>query len=530
MPPPDYIEASLILRAAEWAQAFIQLDDLGYVGNYNIGCVLQYYGNPKEAMERLALTSSMHRTGWALKKEMAIRQAEQKEYDAAITTMEEAMTLVGKTDAQEDDSILSDMHYRIAEWHFEAGRRDAAFQRYQTLIEKHPSQLVYSSILLIEYLHQDKQYERMLEFLQNLKDRHLGWNDDPSSKDVLQPPLTQLFLNRGGGLDFSEAMIGMISTGRGFHIAFESYQAAIAASKHTILEHEARLDIGERAFLMHQLAFICYTFCEHDQERREFAIDLWEQTLQLEEQIDNFTSSIAKHTARLYLASAYFDESQRIPETSPYYLKQLEDLALLDTTIDIQCRLDESYPKKLIARYHAIRGDEKSAFDTLRIDVKLNLDILVDDDPENDWQGFQGLAESFMYAGQDDDCLAAWSLITPNDQPPTDDASNDGLEWPVEHICVGCGSTWTLANDMYVCRQCESERGNSFDTSCLERIRRGDLPWCCNKNHEMLHIPAYDPVERQRIGDGNVKVGQEIMTVNDWLQRIRVKWDIKPAC
>jgi hypothetical protein len=45
----------------------------------------------------------------------------------------------------------------------------------------------------------------------------------------------------------------------------------------------------------------------------------------------------------------------------------------------------------------------------------------------------------------------------------------------------------------------------------------------------MLHIPAYDPVERQRIGEGNVKVGEEILPIDAWLQRIRKEWGIKSA-
>jgi hypothetical protein len=61
-------------------------------------------------------------------------------------------------------------------------------------------------------------------------------------------------------------------------------------------------------------------------------------------------------------------------------------------------------------------------------------------------------------------------------------------------------------------------------------MRNGTLKLnVCNKDHEMLHVPAYDPVERQRIGEGNVKVGEEILPVDQWLQRIRKGWGIKLA-
>jgi hypothetical protein len=37
------------------------------------------------------------------------------------------------------------------------------------------------------------------------------------------------------------------------------------------------------------------------------------------------------------------------------------------------------------------------------------------------------------------------------------------------------------------------------------------------KDHKMLHVPAYDAVKMEEIGDGNVKVGEQVMSVERWI-------------
>ena len=68
---------------------------------------------------------------------------------------------------------------------------------------------------------------------------------------------------------------------------------------------------------------------------------------------------------------------------------------------------------QILTRHYALTGQTEKAKDTLRAYVKTDLDLLSDEDLTNDYQGCRGLAIHLMYAGQDDDALAAWPLITP---------------------------------------------------------------------------------------------------------------------
>jgi hypothetical protein len=142
-----------------------------------------------------------------------------------------------------------------------------------------------------------------------------------------------------------------------------------------------------------------------------------------------------------------------------------------------------------------------------------------------------------MFAGQDADALAAWSLIAPLDAMETvetEDNSSEtdgkpvGLHGPMDDRCDGrCGTRWSFADNIYVCRDCDYVE---FDEGCLKKLREGTLaPGICGKNHEMLHVPSYDATEREKIGAGNVKVGDHVLPVEKWLQRLKAEWAIRPA-
>jgi hypothetical protein len=151
--------------------------------------------------------------------------------------------------------------------------------------------------------------------------------------------------------------------------------------------------------------------------------------------------------------------------------------------------------------------------DTLRANVKENLDFLSDDDPSNDWQGYRGLAMNLMFAGQDENALAAWSLIGPDD------------DITLSYKCDGgCDKIWTFPNDIWVCKDCPDVQ---FDEACLKLLQEDKLEdKVCNKNHELLYVPKYDVKTSKAIGKGKVMVGDSIMTVDAWLDGLRKDWGL----
>jgi hypothetical protein len=97
---------------------------------------------------------------------------------------------------------------------------------------------------------------------------------------------------------------------------------------------------------------------------------------------------------------------------------------------------------------------------------------------------------------------------------------------PLSYSCDGrCGKSWTYSDDMYICCDC---RDVQFDAGCLAKLRAGSLkPDACNPDHRFLHVPLWDQEQRDRIGGGNVVVSDNVISVDEWLARVRWDWGIR---
>ncbi|KAL4795550.1 hypothetical protein BDV19DRAFT_389144 [Aspergillus venezuelensis] len=251
----------------------------------------------------------------------------------------------------------------------------------------------------------------------------------------------------------------------------------------------------------------------HDREK--CAVDHWLRILEMIGTHDRMLLAM-QLSAREELALFCFEKAMQDQDTATLNLEHLD------------------YRNRLLARYHALQGNFEKAKSILRPYIGTSFNLLSDDDPSNDGDAYNEMAALLMFANKDADALAAWSLIIPdNDIEATDSSAQledngDKLDGPLLDECeAGCGNTWTYADDFCMCKLCEHVL---FDKECLDKLRDGTLKQgICSPEHEMLHIPAYDPAEQRRIGEGNVKVSVEIMPVAEWLRRAREEWGIESA-
>jgi hypothetical protein len=83
-----------------------------------------------------------------------------------------------------------------------------------------------------------------------------------------------------------------------------------------------------------------------------------------------------------------------------------------------------------LAAYHTSSQAPEKARDLLLNDMKTALDLLSDDDPDNDFQGYVAIAEAALHAGDDLNALTAWSLLLPDD---VDEDEHPAEDDEVEH-------------------------------------------------------------------------------------------------
>ncbi|KAI9685380.1 MAG: hypothetical protein M1822_004511 [Bathelium mastoideum] len=196
------------------------------------------------------------------------------------------------------------------------------------------------------------------------------------------------------------------------------------------------------------------------------------------------------------------------------------------------------YLEALLAIYYRSVGDDAKARQLLQREIKNYLDMLSDEWPENDWQAYQQLAVILARYGDDCNALSAWSLLPPSDagsESPSPKRQGD-----LRLYCDGrCSTRWTYANDIWYCRYCANVK---FDSVCLEKLRAGTLLRdICSPNHQFLRVPKWSDEEFRAVGKDRVRVGGEIqpdgtrnggeiMTVEEWKNRLYEEWDIqKPA-
>jgi tetratricopeptide (TPR) repeat protein len=510
------------------------LDKLGYEETRNLARTLRDLGKYPEAIENFRLASSLQSNNWLSQWGLADCYAFQKEYRMAIDIMEATTKAIESGemgDDQEAKESLIDIPRDLAEWNKKAGNTDETFAIYKSMLQEDPND--YDTALSIMILfHEKNDYQGLLDFLQSRTE---------SSHEVTGlDHRTEAFHAHYDNEKYHETLFALALNTENFDMILESYNIAVTAAKQRYIEGRQSGDTAEEEFgrvcqaiLMHKTALLSYSSTAQTAERREFAIDQWTLVMQMDEPSQSYLP-IVKSIVRQKLARVCFEEARRDPATAAQYLEHLEQMASFKNIGYWDGGYDESYPTRLISRWHALQGEEQMAKDALRAHVKTYLDLLSDDDPLNDWQGYHGLALHFMSAGQDVDALAAWSLIAPLDDTeienniPEEGSPPIKLRGPIDDRCDGgCGTRWTFADDIYMCRDCDYVE---FDKGCLHQLREGNLAsQVCHKDHEMLHIPAFDMTERQKIGAGNVRVGEQILPVQEWVQRIKMDWGIKLA-
>jgi thioredoxin-like negative regulator of GroEL len=502
---------------------------------------LKETGNYDDAVETFKLAMSLEPDNWYAQWGLSETYMQQKKYDPALEILQKVRALIESGEAKNSgpadalDSVIRD----IAVANRESGNSEIAWEIYESMLKKNPDDYE-AAFDMISALHAKGNYTRILEFLERLKKSI----EETSGHDRR----TRLFHVYFWNEDYHDTLAAAASDPGGITAIKDSYQAAIDAADKNLHNGKDQSGVYEgelkdiMAYLLHYYAKLLYNN-NTSTEEKEIAYSMWVRIVQFEDNKGWYLYR-AQIYAIQHLATLYYQEARLAgigTELATKYIDDLEQITISGLGNPAKWA-KEQFPKQILARYYALTGETEKVKNTLRPLVKANLDLLSDDD-HNDWQPLDGLSLHFMYSGQDENCLAAWSLIKPdyveeereedeNATQATDvpeatspEKAEKRLEGPLRYVCDGmCGKEWSYPDDIYFCRDCHEVM---FDEGCLKKLRDGTLKVRnCQKTHEMLHAPKYDAEELEKVGKGNVKVGQEITRVEDWIQSIKQDWGI----
>ncbi|KAJ5653993.1 hypothetical protein N7490_000996 [Penicillium lividum] len=496
-------------------------------GNSRLGFAYEKYD---EAIELLKLAVSNISDKWRVEWDLAKAYTMKKEYARAIQVIEATIERVADSDQSPEDSAakrcMPPMKWDLAQWYEESGHADQAVAIYEGLLEEFPDDYTPVTCILANFSKKNDS-EGMMLFLKSLE----GSLDGEGALDRR----TASFLRLVEREKFNDVLLTMAPNDSLLGLVLTGYEIAIAAAENECNKASTLTDESDKwngmtfalctkAWLMYHHAAYCYMPFSHNTQDRIHAIEEWERILKLDLEERRYLLGVewVLMMTMKKLASVYFSETQRDIEISASYLVKLEQLAQVNVSKDLTHGLKRD-AAHLLAQYHVLHGDMDKAKAALRAYLKVDLDILCDDDPLNDWEGYVCLEAHFRSVGMWDETIAAWSLIGPHSDYSNDPGRPKG---PLNHICDGnCGTGWTYADDFYLCVTCTLCQ---YDQAYLDRLRSGTLEVTgCSKEHKMPYIPPYDPVERATVGEGNVRVGEEIISVQAWIQRIRQDWGLE---
>ena len=525
------------METTSWAvRKFNGRDSLTPEETYSLGATLATYGKQDESIDQLKVAASLISDNWNIEWDLAKAYAAREEYPPAIHLIE---GVIKRTNASDKPAkrgakrLIPAMKRNLAYWYEQVGQDHRALEIYQSLVEDAPTKY-WPIRKVLDIFSKRKDVENALNLLQSLKDTPDEWAGFDRR--------TTTFLQLSDDYLFHDILLALSSDGPLLDVIHTAYQEAIAAAETKYIEAQTSAVTDENSddygytdreskigfALSRKLSLMSY-HAAHSYHNptaklndRRRAIEDWEHILQTgsDTNYDIVQLKLALLVTRENLTKAYFAEAQRDLERCASYLDKLEQYAKVDVPKDLTHHLKRE-TAQLLAQYYTRHGDEKKAKSILQPYLKVDLDILCDDDPLNDWEGYKCLSKHFWAIGEMDAVIAAWSLITPHPE-----YSNSGkLKGPLDVHCTGsCETRWTYADDFYLCATCKD---CYYDQGCLDKLRSGALEVVgCDKDHEVVYIPGYDPVERASVGEGNVRVGGEIISVQTWIPLIREEWGL----
>ncbi|KAF9773209.1 hypothetical protein IL306_009020 [Fusarium sp. DS 682] len=88
--------------------------------------------------------------------------------------------------------------------------------------------------------------------------------------------------------------------------------------------------------------------------------------------------------------------------------------------------------------------------------------------------------------------------------------------------CDGCDSEITFASELWTCL---TESGSTqLDDECYKKLKEGKLGPVCGKEHDHYWVPKRSVEEIDAVPIGSVKLGEEIISVEVWKDKIREQY------
>lgn len=484
-----------------------------------------YYG---QALQICIAANKLSPRQWRTLLCMALTYACQGLYVTAFEVMCEVANIFrSDPDARKkyEHIMFDEVFFSMAVWSKKIKDYDLALKSFEEIYDHNPRNYV-CLFEIMSLLSEMERHFEIIEYLEDMKheptDTGLTRLVEMVHKNVRIPAFHQI-ISLAGKKTNNMRMV---------KYAYWAGLEAIKGTTHTLLA----LRFWYGTFLYY------YSNSKEDQEE---AILIWKLIVDAKCGIHAFRGVFQelKTEASNKLASIYLHRAKEAglgtPTAEGYFAKLKELKELANKVLQNAYMSANDFTQLLLCRYYKLAGRDDMAREEIRAYIALGIDILSDDDASNDWQGYLGLSTAFFFYGDDQNALAGLSLLRPttfdDEGEPVDEEekSSKGLMC-FSMTCDGiCGLQRTFVSDFYYCRDCADVQ---FCRKCYEKLQESDsdsepegsisstIFATCDKSHEFLYAPPWNKELADSIPEGHAKVGEEVIPVGQWIDRIKEQW------
>ena len=403
-----------------WALEQDILTDIGYVPCFRLAETYRLLKNHDEAEELLKEAIHMQpEASEEAQRSLAKLYSQKDQFDLAVETMqpvaESLKRLSEPTEKQRD--TLKECLWEIAKWNRKRGKFDEAMQIYQ------------------EMLRDDAEnYEIVCEMLSVLADQnvpqqvldHLNSLGAQTDAKTGNDRLTQLLFACADAEEVHNIISQSARELRYLSLIREIYEKAIKVAEK---ERNASVTRDDRlaeviAAIVQLKNHLANSLHRHNESESDAvaAVELWSEVtaIRVDTQL-SWNIMVAKRSAAKEVCLYYMTEARRQANADAGAAKGYVDKveAFFDSISEDRGKPLEEYEFKRMLGYHlASTGQQAQAREQLKSTIELGVELLSDTDDSNDFQGYNTLADAFMRLKDEDNALAAWSLIGPDRNVP----------------------------------------------------------------------------------------------------------------
>ena len=277
--------------------------------------------------------------------------------------------------------------------------------------------------------------------------------------------------------------------------------------------------------LCHGVALAHYSA---EEKGLEAAQTHWTECCKLTAQCESWEDCSSVLSAATYVLNYHYSQAESPRSPSNSFETRVAELTGFMGDVPGMFTFDQPF-NQLLGGFYSLMGKQDTVQKLLLNDIKTGIDLLSDDDPKNDFRGYEMMGDVLLHTADELNALSAWYLFGSSLSQVKDSThlSCDG----------GCNRNIPVENAYWLCKVCYD---TAFDDECMEHLRSGTLDhYVCSRDHQWLRIPSWVE-EFKATGKGRVcvggefqdgkRIGGQIVAVEEWLDMVREKWGIeKPA-